>query len=62
MDAVRRTRWAVQLSKRMAVLWQFPWPLSGRDIEAGEMREKQQGDLALRWRRAYEARRKREAA
>lgn len=38
----------------------YPWPLSARDEALGEKRERQQQDLALYWRRAYEVRQKRE--
>jgi hypothetical protein len=34
----------------------YPWPLSPREVAVGMKNEKQQGDLAIYWRRAYESR------
>ena len=57
-----RRRWKAQLDKRISVLWLFPWPLSPWQSTVGERHEREQADLALRWRRAYEARHKEEVA
>jgi hypothetical protein len=45
------------LDKRRRSRELYPWPLSERDLQLGEIRERQQQDLALYWRRCYEARR-----
>lgn len=56
---LRRYNFApVALDIRRAVLCQYPWPLTQRDIEVGERHERQQGDMAHRWRREYEKRKR----
>ena len=50
------------LDRRRSARLCFPWPLSHREECRMDEAERQQQDLAHRWRRGYEARRKGKAA
>jgi len=48
----------VALDKHRTARSVFPYPLTTWDIQLGELKERQQGDLAHYWRRQYEMRKR----